>query len=426
MQLLLSWLAERPAERLLWLLAALAAAGLILGWLIAKLGATRKIATLEAMLEYEVKSSEERIAGLENSFSALSAEALRNNNDSFMQLAREVLGRHYNEADTSFAARENAIQSLLKPLEEALKSTHEQLGNLDKSTRQTQGELSGQLKAMSNAQAILHQQTRHLAQALRRPEVRGQWGEITLKRLLELSGMNDHADFSEQLSLQTDEGMIRPDLVVHLPLGRQIVVDVKTPLDAYLDAYASEDEKVRREKLAQHARQLKQRVRELAKKQYWAQFEQAPDFIVLFIPGDQFLAAALDVDTQLLEYALANKVILATPTSLVALLRVIAHGWQQSELDEQSRVVRELASEFDKRLGAFGRNLATLGNDLSRTLDTFNRTVGSYELKIRPISREFEKFNAESKTETIDEIAATVKLPKQQPELEQESEQGTT
>lgn len=386
--------------------------GCVLGWLVAKLRATRRIATLEAMLEYEVKSSEERIAGLEKSFSALSAEALRQNNHSFMQLAKEVLERHYGEADTNYQARENAIQSLLRPLEEALKSTHEQLGHLDRSTRQTQGELSGQLKAMSSAQAILHQETRHLAHALRRPEVRGQWGELTLKRLLELSGMNDHADFTEQFSLQTEAGLLRPDLVIHLPQGRQIVVDVKTPLDAYLDAHASKDEKQRRVKLVQHARQLKQRVRELAKKRYWAQFEQAPDFIVLFIPGDQFLAAALDEDLQLLEYALANKVVLATPSSLVALLRVIAYGWQQSELDEQSRVVRELASEFDKRLSVFGRNLNGLGRDLSRTMETYNRTVGSYDRKIKPISRQFEKFNAELEREYPGEIATELRLPK--------------
>lgn len=416
MQALSSWMLELPRSTMLWLIVLMASLiGFALGWLIAKLGATRKIATLEAMLEYELKSSEERVAGLENSFSALSANALRQNNTSFMQLAREVLGRHYDEADNSFQARENAIHGLLKPLEDALKSTHEQLGNLDKSTRQTQGELSGQLKAMSNAQAILHQETRHLAHALRRPEVRGQWGELTLKRLLELSGMNDHADFSEQVSLQTEEGLIRPDLIVHLPEGRQIVVDVKTPLDAYLDAYQGEDDQHRRLKLTQHARQLKQRVRELAKKQYWAQFEQAPDFIVLFIPGDQFLAAALDVDAQLLEYALANKVILSTPTSLVALLRVIAYGWQQSELDEQSRVVRELASEFDKRLSVFTRHLSGLGRDLSRTLETYNRAIGSYEAKIKPISRQFEEFNAGVERESPGVIDTPVKLPKDAP-----------
>ena len=413
MQALSLWVSEIFDRNMFWLaMIGIGVTGFLLGWLVARLRATRQIVTLEAMLEYEVKSSEERVAALENSFSALSAEALRQNNHSFMQLAREVLGRHYSEADTSFQARENAIHGLLKPLEDALKSTHEQLHHLDKSTRQTQGELSGQLKAMSSAQAVLHQETRHLAHALRRPEVRGQWGELTLKRLLELSGMNDHADFAEQVSLQTEEGLIRPDLIVHLPQGRQIVVDVKTPLDAYLDAFASEDEKHRKEKLAQHARQLKQRVRELAKKQYWAQFEQAPDFIVLFIPGDQFLAAALDEDSQLLEYALANKVILATPSSLVALLRVIAYGWQQSELDEQSRVVRELASEFDKRLSVFGRHLAGLGRDLSRMLDTYNRTVGSYEAKIKPISRQFERFNANLERECPGEIQLKVKQPK--------------
>ncbi len=381
----------------------------VLGWLFARLSATRKISLLEAMLELEMKSSEERIAGLENSFAALSAEALRENNQSFIQLAGEVLGRHYSQADSGLKERETAISNLVKPLQDALKTTHQQLDSLDRSTRHTQGELSGQIKAMSGAQSLLHQETRHLAHALRRPEVRGQWGELTLKRLLELSGMNEHADFTEQLSVQTEEGLIRPDLIVHLPGERQIVVDVKTPLDAYLDAFNSEDVAVREAKLSQHAGQLKTRIRELAQKQYWAQFEQAPDFIVLFIPGDQFLAAALDQQAELLEYALAKKIVLATPTSLVALLRVIAHGWQQSALDEQAKVVREMAAEFDKRLEVFSRHLAGVGRDLNRTVDTYNRAIGSYEHKIRPISRRFEKFNPDVERVKVEEIEAVAK-----------------
>ncbi len=407
------WLLLREQDSVLWLaILALCLLSFVLGWFVARLSSTRKISLLEAMLELEMKSSEERISGLEKSFSALSAEALRDNNQSFLQLAGEVLGRHYSRADHGLQTRETAIENLVKPLQEALKSTHEQLDMLDKSTRQTQGELSGQIKAMSGAQALLHQETRHLAHALRRPEVRGQWGEITLRRLLELSGMNEHADFTEQASVQTDEGLIRPDLIVHLPENRQIVVDVKTPLDAYLDAYNSEDNAVREAKLVQHAGQMKKRIRELAQKQYWAQFEQAPDFIVLFIPGDQFLAAALDQQPELLEYALAKKVVLATPTSLVALLRVIAHGWQQSVLDEQGRAVREMAAEFDKRLEVFSRHLAGVGRDLSRTVETYNRVIGSYEHKVRPISQKFEKFNPDIERVEVQNIEAVVKEPK--------------
>jgi len=406
-----SWLAAFQDQiAALWIgIIILCVISFVLGWLFARLSATRKISVLEAMLELEMKSSEERIAGLENSFAALSAEALRENNQSFIQLAGEVLGRHYSQADNGLKERETAISNLVKPLQDALKTTHEQLDNLDRSTRHTQGELSGQIKAMSGAQSLLHQETRHLAHALRRPEVRGQWGELTLKRLLELSGMNEHADFTEQLSVQTEEGLIRPDLIVHLPGERQIVVDVKTPLDAYLDAFNSEDVAVREAKLSQHAGQLKKRIRELAQKQYWAQFEQAPDFIVLFIPGDQFLAAALDQQAELLEYALAKKIVLATPTSLVALLRVIAHGWQQSALDEQAKVVREMAAEFDKRLEVFSRHLAGVGRDLNRTVDTYNRAIGSYEHKIRPISRRFEKFNPDAERVKVEEIEAVVK-----------------
>jgi DNA recombination protein RmuC len=406
------WAVLREQNAELWLtILVLSLLSFVLGWFVARLSSTRKISLLEAMLELEMKSSEERIAGLEKSFTALSAEALRENNQSFLQLAGEVLGRHYSQADHGLQARETAIDNMVKPLREALKTTHEQLDSLDKSTRQTQGELSGQIKAMSGAQALLHQETRHLAHALRRPEVRGQWGEITLRRLLELSGMNAHADFTEQASIQTEEGLIRPDLIVHLPENRQIVVDVKTPLDAYLDAYNSEDSALREAKLIQHAGQLKKRIRELAQKQYWAQFDQAPDFIVLFIPGDQFLAAALDQQPELLEYALAKKVVLATPTSLVALLRVIAHGWQQSVLDEQGKVVRELAGEFDKRLEVFSRHLAGVGRDLSRTVETYNRAIGSYEHKVRPISRKFDKFNPDTDRVKVQSIETVVKEP---------------
>jgi DNA recombination protein RmuC len=407
------WLVLREQNSVLWLaILALCLLSFMLGWFVARLSSTRKISLLEAMLELELKSSEERVAGLEKSFSALSAVALRDNNQSFLQLASEVLGRHYSLADHGLQTRETAIENLVKPLQEALKTTHEQLDTLDKSTRQTQGELSGQIKAMSGAQALLHQETRHLAHALRRPEVRGQWGEITLRRLLELSGMNEHADFTEQASVQTEEGLIRPDLIVHLPANRQIVVDVKTPLDAYLDAFNCEDSAQREAKLSQHAGQLKKRIRELAQKQYWAQFEQAPDFVVLFIPGDQFLAAALDQQPELLDYALAKKVVLATPTSLVALLRVIAHGWQQSVLDERGKAVRELAAEFDKRLAAFSRHLAGVGRELSRTVETYNRTIGSYEHKVRPISRKFESFNPDIERVKVQSIETVVKEPK--------------
>ena len=406
------WLVLREQNSVLWLaILALCLLSFMLGWFVARLSSTRKISLLEAMLELELKSSEERIAGLEKSFSALSAVALRDNNQSFLQLAGEVLGRHYSLADHGLQTRETAIENLVKPLQEALKTTHEQLDTLDKSTRQTQGELSGQIKAMSGAQALLHRETRHLAHALRRPEVRGQWGEITLRRLLELSGMNEHADFTEQTSVQTEEGLIRPDLIVHLPANRQIVVDVKTPLDAYLDAFNCEDSAQREAKLSQHAGQLKKRIRELAQKQYWAQFEQAPDFIVLFIPGDQFLAAALDQQPELLDYALAKKVVLATPTSLVALLRVIAHGWQQSVLDERGKAVRELAAEFDKRLAAFSRHLAGVGRELSRTVETYNRAIGSYEHKVRPISRKFESFNPDIERVKVQSIETVVKEP---------------
>lgn len=407
-----AWFAMLGTDARLGLAALLIALlGILFGWLVAKLLTTRKIATLEAMLEYEIRSSEEKISALENSFSALSADALRENNHSFLQLAREVLGQHYTRASSGLQARETAIGNLVRPLEDALKATHTQLNVLDKNTRQSQGELSGQIKAMTGAHSLLHQETRQLAHALRRPEVRGQWGELTLKRLLELSGMSEHADFSAQVSIQTEEGLLRPDLIVNLPHSRQVVVDVKTPLDAYLDAFNSEDDAQRQAKLQQHAQQLKKRIQELAQKQYWAQFENAPDFVVLFIPGDQFLAAALERQPELLEYALAKKIVLATPTSFVALMRVIAHGWQQSELDAHTEIVRDLATEFDTRLNIFSRHLADIGSDIHRVTESYNRAIGSYERKLKPISRKFEKFNVDIDRADVQEIEVAPRLP---------------
>jgi DNA recombination protein RmuC len=382
------------------LLIGVAIVAFILGWLIARLSATRKLATLEAMLEYEIKSSEERIAGMEKSFGALSANALRENNQSFMHLAGEVLGQFYTKADEGLKTREQAIDGLVKPLKQALSETNQQLHALDKNQQHSQGELTGQIKMMSHANVLLHSETRNLAKALRRPELRGQWGELTLKRLVELSGMVEHVDFETQTTVDTPEGRLRPDMIVNLPNSRQIVVDVKAPLDAYLDAFNAEGDETKKH-LVRHAQQVKDRIKELALKQYWAQFEQSPDFVVLFIPGDQFLSAALEEQTDLLDFAMAKKVILATPTSLVALLRVIAYGWHQSELDEQTQQVRKLAQDFETRIEAFARHISDIGNHLDKANLSYNRAVGSYQRKLRPISRKFALFAADQDKDSI-------------------------
>jgi DNA recombination protein RmuC len=242
---------------------------------------------------------------------------------------------------------------------------------------------------MAAGQRTLSAETRNLVNALRRPEVRGQWGEITLRRLVELAGMVEHCDFVTQSHRATEDGAIRPDLIIHLPDNRQIVVDVKTPLDAYLDATQAEDDETRAKALARHASKVAERVRELAGKAYWAQFEQSPDFVILFIPGDQFLSAALTEKPELLENALQQQIILATPTSLVALLKAIAYGWQQLAVAENAAEIRDLAVQLYDRLGTFAAHLGDMGKDLGSSVKAYNRAVGSLERMVMPAARRF-------------------------------------
>lgn len=374
---------------LLTLLLGVSLLSALLGWLVARLAAARRIATLEAMLEYEMKSAEENVAALEKSFSALSRQALDENSRSFLQLARQSMESFKARAEGDLRLREQAVENLVRPLEQALARAERRIREFDRDRRQAHGELSGQLRLMAESQNRLQLETRNLVQALRRPEVRGRWGEMTLRRLVELSGMVEHCDFDEQPTVQGKNGQLRPDLVVHLPAGRDIVVDVKTPLDAYLGAAEAGEEAERKRQLERHARQLRQRIGELAGKRYWEQFPSAPDFVVLFIPGEQFLSAATAVDPDLLEKALEQRVVLATPVSLVALLRTIAYGWRQERINENALRLRETAEEFHARLAVFSEHLAALGLALEKTVASYNRGVGSYQRKLMPIARQF-------------------------------------
>ncbi len=260
---------------------------------------------------------------------------------------------------------------------------------MEKERKEAYGSLSKHLETLAQTQQLLHGETSKLVTALRRPEVRGQWGELTLKRLAELAGMVEHCDFYQQQSVDTEEGRQRPDMVVRMPDGREIVVDVKTPLDAYLNAVEATDDAARTRYLEHHARKLRERVRELAGKAYWNQFERAPDFVVLFIPGDQFLAAALDIDRSLLEDALKQQVILATPTSFVALLRAVAYGWRQEQLAANADRIRELGEDLYQRLATFTEHLARVGTSLEASVGAYNKAVGSLDSKVLPGARKF-------------------------------------
>lgn len=375
-------------------------------------------ASLRATLDMERRAADEKMAIIENTrhhlsetFASLSSQALRNSTEEFLKLAQENFKQLHIQAKGDLEQKEKSIDNLLKPVKEALNRTDQQLRDLEKERKAAYGSLSKHLESMAQTQQLLQGETRNLVQALRRPEVRGQWGEITLKRLAELAGMVEYCDFYEQETTQTGSGIQRPDMVVRMPDGREIVVDVKTPLDAYLSAVEAPDDGARARHLERHARKVRERVRELASRTYWAQFKHSPDFVVMFIPGDQFLSAALDIDRDLLEYALGQKVILATPTSFVALLRAVAYGWRQQSLAENAEKIRDLGEELYHRLGTFTEHLAKLGKNLGSSLDHYNKAVGSFERQVIPGARKFAEMGITSRKppQEIDQIEKGVR-----------------
>ncbi|HET9679325.1 MAG TPA: DNA recombination protein RmuC [Gammaproteobacteria bacterium] len=334
---------------------------------------------------------------LRDSFSALANDALRSNKQDFLQLAQENLSRFQTEAKGDLAQKQQAFSELIKPINEALKKTEHQIQSMEKDRKHAFGGITEHLRIMQESQEQLRTQTGSLVNALRRPEVRGRWGEITLKRLAELAGMVDRCDFEEQVNVQGDDERLRPDMVVRLPDNRELVVDAKTPLDSYLTAIEATTDAKRTAALVAHARKVRERVRELAKKQYWQQFKKSPEFVILFIPGEQFLAAALDQEPGLLDDALRDQVIIATPTSFMALLKAVAYGWRQASLAENAEQIRDHARELHDRLATFGEHLEKVGRSLGASVDAFNKSVGSLERQVLPSARRFRELGVQTK-----------------------------
>ncbi|MEP6546754.1 MAG: DNA recombination protein RmuC [Gammaproteobacteria bacterium] len=343
--------------------------------------------TLSGEREQALTRAREQLQGV---FGELARDSLQSNSEVFLQLARERLAHQQSDASQVLKERETAIETLVQPIREALAKTEAQIQAIERDRIDSFAGIKTQMEALAGGQNLLSRETRNLVTALRRPEVRGQWGEITLRRLVELSGMTLHVDFTEQQQRSTDSGAIRPDMVVHMPDQRDIVVDVKTPLDAYLSAIEAHCDEERGTQLRRHAQIVGARVRELASKQYWAQFERSPDFVVLFLPGDQFLTAALQENPTLIDESLRQNVMLATPTSLVALLKIVHFGWKQSVLADNAAEIRGLGEELYKRLAVFGEHLGKLGRSLGSSVDSFNKAVGSLEAQVLPAARRFE------------------------------------
>jgi len=375
--------------------------GIFVMWII---GRARQQRTLdEREMAFELAN-----AKLTETFAELSNRSLQANSDTFLKLAEQNLNTQQEKAKRELSEREKAVESMVKPIRDALESSQKQIADLEKSRSEAYGGIKSQLEEMQLNQKSLRQETQNLVNALRRPEVRGRWGEITLRRLVEIAGMVEHCDFAEQVHIETDGQIIRPDMVVRMPDHRELVVDVKTPLDAYLSSIEAKDDVQRQLNLKRHAKNVRAHIRMLASKAYWNQFDESPEFVILFIPGDQFLSAALNEEPDLIEYALTQQIILATPTSFVALLKAVAYGWRQLALADNAKEIRILAEDLYARLATYVSHMNKVGRQLASSVENYNKAVGSLERSVLPGARKFVELGVHPKKEVekLDSIEA--------------------
>ena len=378
-------------------------------------------AALEAVLETERKNHEARGAELEKKFAGLASDVLGKNSESFLRLVSERFEKHSESAREDLEKRRVAIETLVKPLGENLTKFERKVGEMEKAREGAYRAIAEQVKSLAEGQTGLRTETGRLVQALRRPEARGRWGEYQLRNVLEMAGMSAHVDFVEQQTVEGDNGKLRPDVIIRIPGGKSIIVDAKTPLDAYLNAVEADDEDERRKFIDAHARQVREHVRALASREYWRALPETPEFVVMFVPGEAFFAAAIESDRELFESAARRGVLISTPTSLIALVKTIAYGWQQEKLAENAKAVAAQGRDLYERVKTFGGHMGDIGKSLQQAVERYNKGVGSLERRVLPAARKFETLGVTPAASSIPALEP-VELDPREPQAEELAE----